>query len=524
MRLLFVLACVAPVMMLACGSTPGSPEETASSSDALTGNDVSTLALANVGKLACSTNSLGGKYFDSSCTGNGGYAEYWCADFARWVWANVGASNTSELTAAAGSFYVYGQKHGTLHNTPKLGDAVVFNYAGNGYADHVAVVTKVNSNNTIETVSGDWNGQSGTEAQFASTSHAVLNSPAYAGTVGSSPAIMGMKISGFISPVGLDVPYAATYVSQSFPLASTALTMTEGQTIPSYIELKNTGTKTWDSSTKLGTTQPRDRQSVFADSTWLSPSRPAAVSGTVAPGSTYKFKFALHAPNKAGTYYEYFGVVQESVAWFSDPAQGGPADDLLEVQVKVIQPEYRGDFKTQSFPSTVHQGDVVSGFFELTNTGTQPWKAGVTKLAPTPRDKASAFADSSWLSPTRVATLAADVPPNGVGHFDVKLDAGQVGDFDLTFGLVEDNVTWFADAPLGGGPQDDALKVHLVVVTEGAPLDAGAPPPSADAGPGTDGTGGCSTSPANGRDFGLGLFAALLALAAVARRRMTFGT
>ncbi len=332
MRLLFAVALFA----VGCGSVPGSPEETASSSDALTGNDVSTLALANVGKMACSTNSLGGKYFDSSCTGNGGQPEYWCADFARWVWENVGAKNTNELTAAAGSFYVYGQNHGTLHNTPNLGDAVVFNYAGNGYADHVAIVTKVNSNNTIETASGDWNGNSGTEAQFASTSKTVLNTPAYAGTVGTSPGIMGMKISGFISPVGIDVPYAATYVSQSFPLASTALTMTEGQTIPSYIELKNSGSKAWDSSTKLGTTQPRDRTSVFADASWLAPNRPAAVTGTVAPGATYKFQFDLHAPNKVGTYYEYFGVVEEGVAWFSDPEQGGPADDVLEVQVKVI--------------------------------------------------------------------------------------------------------------------------------------------------------------------------------------------
>jgi hypothetical protein len=129
--------------------------------------------------------------------------------------------------------------------------------------------------------------------------------------------------------------YAAAFVSQSFPLASTALAMTEGQTIPSYIELKNVGTKTWDSNTHLGTTQPRDRASAFADTTWLSPNRPAGVTGTVAPGATYKFEFDLHAPAKAGTYDEYFGVVEDGVAWFSDPGQGGPPDNDLEVQVVV---------------------------------------------------------------------------------------------------------------------------------------------------------------------------------------------
>ena len=132
------------------------------------------------------------------------------------------------------------------------------------------------------------------------------------------------------------VAYAATFVSQSFPYASTTLTMTEGDVLPAYIELKNTGTKSWDSNTRIGTTQPRDRASAFADSTWLAPNRPSAVSGTVAPGATYKFKFEFAAPMKAGTYDEFFGVVQEGVAWFSDSGQGGPPDNQLEVKIQVV--------------------------------------------------------------------------------------------------------------------------------------------------------------------------------------------
>jgi MYXO-CTERM domain-containing protein len=132
------------------------------------------------------------------------------------------------------------------------------------------------------------------------------------------------------------VPYAATYVSQSFPLATTSLTMVAGEVIPSYIELKNTGTKAWDSNTRIGTTQPRDRASAFADSTWIAPNRPAGVSGTVAPGGTYKFEFDLAAPSEPGTYDEFFGVVEEGVTWFSDSGQGGPPDDQLEVKIVVV--------------------------------------------------------------------------------------------------------------------------------------------------------------------------------------------
>jgi hypothetical protein len=189
----------------ACSHAPESqnPDSAAQSTDPLSTSEVSALALANVGKGACSSNSRGGHAFDTSCTGNDGEPEYWCADFARWVWASAGAEDTDQLSAAAGSFYVYGQNHGTLSDTPTVGAAVVFNYHGGGSADHVAIVTQVNGDGTIETVSGDWNGESGSESHFSSTSHVVHNTPAYGHDVGTAPGIMGMTISGYITAVGL---------------------------------------------------------------------------------------------------------------------------------------------------------------------------------------------------------------------------------------------------------------------------------------------------------------------------------
>ncbi len=200
LSILTSLAVVFGAFASACSA--GSGGGIGSSGQEVTGSSVSSIAAANIGGTACGKNSSGGYSFDSSCTGNGGYPEYWCADFARWVWGQAGAGSTNELSAAAGSFYVYGQNHGTLSSTPHVGDAVVFNYKGGGYADHVAIVSHVNTNGTIETISGDWAGISGSEAEFSSTSHVVLNAPAYPGVVGSTPGIMGMTISGFISPAG----------------------------------------------------------------------------------------------------------------------------------------------------------------------------------------------------------------------------------------------------------------------------------------------------------------------------------
>jgi lysozyme len=138
------------------------------------------------------------------------------------------------------------------------------------------------------------------------------------------------------SDAGAPAPYyAATYVSQSWPLASMAWTLTPCQTVASTITLKNTGTTAWDDHTRLATTSPRNRTSDFADSTWVAADRAAEVSGTVAPGATYTFQFDFHAPPTAGTYTEYFGLVEDGVAWFSDPGQGGPSDMDIEANIQV---------------------------------------------------------------------------------------------------------------------------------------------------------------------------------------------
>jgi hypothetical protein len=103
-------------------------------------------------------------------------------------------------------------------------------------------------------------------------------------------------------------------------------------------------------------------------------------------------------------------------------------------------------------------------------------------------------------------------------------------------------VTWFADAPLGGGPSDTALAVHLVVLPKDAPMDGGAPPQGdggtprgyPDAGtheggaatpPGdglaasTDTTSGCSSAARRAPSRGAPIVIVLGALA-LARRRL----
>lgn len=131
------------------------------------------------------------------------------------------------------------------------------------------------------------------------------------------------------------VQFAAEYVSQSFPLARDPYPVPAGTEDEGYIELRNAGAATWrPGETFLGTTEPRDGESAIAASDWVSPSRAATVDREVPPGETGRFVFSVRAPEAPGEYPQYFTPVQEGVAWFSDPGQGGPPDNQLQVRVE----------------------------------------------------------------------------------------------------------------------------------------------------------------------------------------------
>jgi len=78
--------------------------------------------------------------------------------------------------------------------------------------------------------------------------------------------------------------YGASLVSVDVPA-----TVLPGETFTARITVGNTGASAFDASTRLGTTEPRDRESAFYDASWPATNRPAAVSGSVAPGAEHTF-------------------------------------------------------------------------------------------------------------------------------------------------------------------------------------------------------------------------------------------
>jgi hypothetical protein len=159
---------------------------------------IAALATANEGRTACGPNTLGGRGYYSSCTGNDGRPEYWCSDFAMWVWANAGY-RVDGLSAAAYSFVTYGRNAGTAHGSgyrPQVGDAVVYDVVGTT-ASHVGIVTGV-GDGVIHTANGDFGGV-GTGSAFAASASVVAKDLPGTATIGTRTAF-GKTISAIVSP------------------------------------------------------------------------------------------------------------------------------------------------------------------------------------------------------------------------------------------------------------------------------------------------------------------------------------
>lgn len=96
------------------------------------------------------------------------HSEFWCSDFAKWVWSQANVSGPlSDLTPLSSSFYTYGQAEGESMpvdppaSDAAVGDAVVLYSPGatpsSAGGAHVGIITGVNASaGTIDTVNGDF--------------------------------------------------------------------------------------------------------------------------------------------------------------------------------------------------------------------------------------------------------------------------------------------------------------------------------------------------------------------------------
>lgn len=220
------------------------------------------------------------------------------------------------------------------------------------------------------------------------------------------------------------------------------------------VSIKNTGNQVWynQSATRLGTQQPKDRDSVFADQSWITPHRTASMEDTVVPpGSSTSFKFKITAPEVMGYYPEYFGLVIENERWFKESFGIPIYVETTEPYYAVSPTEvklYKDATHTLSIdPSAAKSftGKRLYGVVKIKNIGNQSLPADITKIGTNnPRDRASVFEDTDWLSNKRVTSLTgSDLAPGDTGEFTFSLlGPSELGEYDERFGLVIEGQRW----------------------------------------------------------------------------------
>jgi MYXO-CTERM domain-containing protein len=174
--------------------------------------------------------------------------------------------------------------------------------------------------------------------------------------------------------------FGAEYANQTFPFAAQDFILAPGEERAGYIEMRNTGTETWrPGETFLATTEPRAVDSALAADDWIGPTRPASIDRVVEPGQTGRFEFTVRAPSRMGDYPQFFGLVQEGVAWFSDAGEGGPPDNLLQIRVTVQMdgpPDAGSDAGSDADAGAMDAGTTDAGIMDAGMSGmmdaTQP--------------------------------------------------------------------------------------------------------------------------------------------------------
>jgi hypothetical protein len=121
------------------------------------------------------------------------------------------------------------------------------------------------------------------------------------------------------------------------------------------LSAKNTGNQTWDNTfTNLGTYLPKDRDSVFEDTSWQNSHRLASLGQSqVKPGQSGTFSFVLSSPSTMNTYVEGFSIVADGKSWVA----GGHFAVRINVTSAVSANESVSD--SLGTASTLHKGSYI---------------------------------------------------------------------------------------------------------------------------------------------------------------------
>ena len=108
---------------------------------------------------------------------------------------------------------------------------------------------------------------------------------------------------------------------------------------------------------------------------------------------------------------------------------------------------YKAQLVSQSSYVTLGPGQTKTMSLAFQNVGQSVWTKDLVHLGTSkPIDRTSSFADSSWLSRSRIAMKEDVVAPGNTAHFEFTITNPLTsGSYNEYFNLVAENITWFSD-------------------------------------------------------------------------------
>jgi hypothetical protein len=159
------------------------------------------------------------------------------------------------------------------------------------------------------------------------------------------------------APAAAENGYEAKWVGQS-----PYLTLESGETATSFFDAQNVGTATWTNNVvRLGTTNPRDRISAFANSSWIQGNRATPLDQPfVEPGGVGRFTFTVTAPSVSTTtaFNEYFAPVAELRGWMENNTDNWTPNGVFLTYT--VLPGQLPKISIASIPDSVPEGAPVT--------------------------------------------------------------------------------------------------------------------------------------------------------------------
>ena len=243
-----------------------------------------------------------------------------------------------------------------------------------------------------------------------------------------------------------DDTYSANFISQS---EKDPIIIEAGKKKTITVKFKNVGKATWNGSgsryISAYTMEPRDRNSIFRGSNWISAKQTGKILGTVKPGETGELKIDLQAPEKLGEYTEKFYLASENYSWVKggyfffkvkvvaaskvDSSTSTEVVSGLKVNRPTLMPE----------KVSVDGDESVKAILVIQNVSGREWKNYSLVDAAVTGSAKSIYYDKSWADNNQIFKSTEALPDGGVKRIDfIFRSPGKSGQYTAKFKILVD--------------------------------------------------------------------------------------